>query len=296
MDSDKTYKIINTKTGETRSYSLPIDDEISKIRSLVFSIDCFMRSVIHKENRENKISEEVYLRKLRNFQYIDSIYTRIDILKILNNELISVIDDTIRDHEDNEGFPVPITSSLKLLLIYKQCLDTIYNIMENISRFNLFYLCNGMKHSFYDQYKKIIQGNYLIPDEYRDIIKNDMDWYQDVNLIRSNMNHFLIGEYDIEKTENGEWIFKYQNINLSSREPHIDTSQFIERDILEDIDLFYKSLFHVLEKIFLVYLNKTGMETKAHFLKYTADGINIHEMSFIEYVGQEKGTIVEKLD
>jgi hypothetical protein len=108
------------------------------------------------------------------------------------------------------------------------------------------------------------------------------------------MNHFLIGDYDIEKTENGTWIFKYQNTNLSQR-ALLGNKQYIEINIVEDIESFKTSLFLVLKKIFKVYLNKMGSSKKAHILKYTADGINIHELSFSEFIYGEKGKIVEKI-
>jgi hypothetical protein len=205
------------------------------------------------------------------------------------------MEEIIRVHEENEGFPVPNTSSLKLLMAYKQYLDTIYNIMENISHFNRFYLHHDMKSGFNSQCKKIRSGAYPIPDEYRDIIINDMVWYWDVHLIRSNMNHFLIGDYNIKKTEGGEWIFMYENLNKSPREFHSDDKKFINRNIIEDIDNFDKYLFLVLQKIFLVYLHKAGTTNKAHILKYTKDGCNIHEMNFLEYIKQEKGVIIENI-
>ncbi|WP_164999258.1 hypothetical protein [Methanohalophilus profundi] len=181
---------------------------------------------------------------MRYFDYTASIFTRIRILNILKNDFLSVIKDVIRDHEDYEGFPVPNTSSLKLMLIYKQYLDTIYNIMENVSRFNCFYLQKDMSQNFTEQCKKNKENKYSIPERYRNIIKWDLEWYQEVHLIRSNMNHFLIGDYDVKRTEKGQWIFKYENINKSKRGPHVDKTHSIERNMLEDIEEFQNSFFN----------------------------------------------------
>lgn len=136
-----------------------------------------------------------------------------------------------------------------------------------------------MAHNFSDQCKKIIEGKYNVPSEYTNIIKNEMNWYNEVHLIRSNMNHFLIGDYDIKKTKYGEWVFKYQNINLSFRTSQTGLED-IERDIKKDVNDLYLILFQTLKKIFLTYLKKAGPNSKGHFLKYTKDGMCIHELSF----------------
>lgn len=167
--------------------------------------------------------------------------------------------------------------------------------MENISRFNLFYFNRQMAHNFSDQCKKIIEGKYNVPSEYINIVKNEMDWYDEIHLIRSNMNHFLIGDYDIQKTKEGEWIFKYENINLSSRTPQIEKSYMI-RDILKDVEDLHLFLFLTLKKIFLIYLKEIGSDSKAYILKYTEEGICYHELSFKEFISREKGKIIERLD
>lgn len=295
MTSKRYIKIVN-KDGKVKLWPVPPDNQISEIKSLLSSIEAFMLSVIHKKHREGLMSNEEYKKIIiEKFCYIDSISTRIQIFSLLKTDFDSIILDVIADHDEKEGFPIPRANSLRLISLYKEYLDNIYNIMENVSRFNLFYLNSNMAHNFSEQCNKIIEGKYKVPSEYIDFVKNDMNWYKDVHLIRSNMNHFLIGDYDINKTEKGEWIFKYQNVNLSSRVPHTDIS-YIERNILKDIEEFYLFLFQTLKKIFLVYLRKTDPNSKGHFLKYTEDGICIHELSFYEYISGEKGKIIEKLD
>ncbi|AKB21874.1 hypothetical protein [Methanosarcina sp. WH1] len=295
MTSEEYIKITN-KDGQIKLLPVPKSDEISKVKYLLRSIDAFMLSIIHKKHRDGLISKEDYTKILHhNFCYIDSIFTRIRIFSLLREDIYYIVRDVIKDNEENEGFMIPNSNSLRLVSLYKEYLDNIYNIMENISRFNLFFFNKNMAHSFSDQCKKIIDGKYDIPPEYIKIIENEMDWYRDVHLIRSNMNHFLIGDYEIKKTDNGEWIFKYENVNLSSRMSHTEIS-YIERNILNDVEEFYMFLFQFLKKIFLVYLKQTGPKSKGHFLKYTEDGICIHELSFYEYISGEKGEIIEKFD
>jgi hypothetical protein len=293
--SSKSFLTVINYEGEEKTYPISSDEELHKVRFWLHSTDLFLQGIINREYKEGLMSQEEYVNKKYFFWYTNSIFTRIEILCLLESDFDSIFCKVAKDNVENEGFTIPRANSLRMISLYQQYLDNIYNIMENISRFNLFCLNKNMAHSFFDQRKKIIEGKYPVPSEYLDIIRDEMDWYEDVHLIRSNMNHFLIGDYDIEKTENGRWIFKYQNTNLSHR-ALLGNKQYIERNIVEDIKSFKTSLFSVLKKIFNVYLKKVGTDKKAHILKYTADGINIHELSFSEFISGEKGKIVEKIE
>jgi hypothetical protein len=139
------------------------------------SIDLFLQGIIDREYKEGLMSQDEYANKKHFFWYTNSIFTRVDILCLLESDFDSIISEVVADNVENDGFSVPKANSLRMISLYQQYLDNIYNIMENIAMFNLFCLNKNMAHKFYAQRNKIIAGKYTVPSEYLKIVRDEMD-------------------------------------------------------------------------------------------------------------------------
>ena len=99
---------------------------------------------------------------------------------------------------------------------------------------------NGsVSHKFSNQMNginNIEEGKVYLHPQYDKLIKEKMEWYQEVHQIRSNTTHFMVGMNVFEQSDNEEWIPQYMNFSISNRLPDFDFT--IKRNILKDADFF----------------------------------------------------------
>lgn len=114
MDSEEYLTITNTY-GEVKNYPISSDNQITRIESLLRLIENFISGVYFKKHKDGLISNKDYLKVIENFSYMDSIFTRIQIFRLLKNDFYSICLDVIADHKEYEGFPIPRANSLRLI-------------------------------------------------------------------------------------------------------------------------------------------------------------------------------------
>ncbi len=90
-------------------------------------------------------------------------------------------------------------------------------------------------------------------------VKEEMGWYEEVHRIRSNTNHYMVGINIFGRTEDGGWVPRYMNFNISDRASPIEDFK-IERNILNDTDFFYVSTIKTLNQISEIYLKIMNKE------------------------------------
>ena len=184
--------------------------------------------------------------------------------------------------------------SLELIIYYESFLNQIYNIMENISRINLFMfeLNTSVKPKFTDQMKQIKSEKLKFHPEYDKLIKEEMNWYLQVHRVRSNANHFLTGTNVFGRSGEGEPVLEYLNYNLSDRNDHSIDPFKIEYDILSTVDSFYNATISTLNKIADIYLEKMDKDKKCH-ITFIVDGyLEIRELSCNDLIQGELGKLI----
>lgn len=228
------------------------------------------------------------------FRYRFSLENRLRMLTILRENIHKLnkeaIEEIERTREKGSGTN---EKGLTLTVYFESFLNQIYNIMENVAKIN-FFMFDANKdppHDFSGQMKQIKKGNLTFHPEYDRLIKEEMDWYEEVHRIRSNTNHYLVGTNVFGRAENGEWIPQYMNFNISDRFPNKDLK--IERNILKDTVFFYDSTIKILNKISEAYIERMDKEKPCLVPFVGKDEIEFRELSFTEYMSGQKGKLIQ---
>ncbi|MDD4532036.1 MAG: hypothetical protein PHW22_01165 [Bacilli bacterium] len=231
-------------------------------------------------------------------RYIASLRDRINNLILLKNEIEVInkeaIEETEKLYETNYGM------SYKRNLLanyYETFLNQIYGIMENVAKINFFVFENHFIHnkqliqSFQGQRKKIIEGKLSLHPDYDNIIKNDLDWYNELSAIRHTFIHFIAGMCVIDRKE--EIVLKYLTFNLSVIE--LNKEEKIIRNIIEDIESFYNKTMTFLNDISTIYLKNINPRSMHYDYVLKDDYLEIMEISLGDYLEGKKGKFVQKV-
>jgi hypothetical protein len=227
------------------------------------------------------------------YRYVFSLRSRLDMITFLRikiPELNTASIESIKKIEENGSGSTQV--SVELILLYEAYLNQIYNVFENIAKINLFIFNYQSKppHSFHKQMKKIKSGNLTFDQDYDRIISEKMIWYEEIDGIRGNSNHFLVGLNVYARDETKNYIPMYMNYNISDRENRLETT--IERNILDDTIKYYESLLQSLELIAGVYLKYIEKDNLCHIPFRTEDQLIIRELSLNQYIEGNLGKIV----
>jgi hypothetical protein len=228
-------------------------------------------------------------------RYTYSLSQRVSMLSILKEKIHKLGVEVLEEQKEVEKTNKSKTNekSIELIIYYESFLNQIYNIMENVSRINLFIfeLNTNISPKFTNQMKQIKNEKLKFHPEY-DKIKEEMKWYLQVHGIRSNANHFLTGANVFGRSEKGELILEYLNYNLSNRNNHSTDPFKIEYDILSTVDSFYNATIITLNKIADIYLENMDKDKKCH-ITFIIDGyLEIRELSCNELIQGELGKLI----
>ena len=185
---------------------------------------------------------------------------------------------------------------LILIIYYESFLNQIYSIMQNLAIINLFmFNANGsVSHKFSNQMNginNIEEGKVYLHPQYDKLIKEKMEWYQEVHQIRSNTTHFMVGMNVFEQSDNEEWIPQYMNFSISNRLPDFDFT--IKRNILKDADFFYNSTIEILNQISEIYIERMEKDKTCAVTFIEKDGIEFREISYNQFMSGEKGKLIQ---
>jgi len=237
-----------------------------------------------------------------NFQfirYIASLKDRVISLSLLKKEIEvlnkEAIEETKRLYETNYG----ISYKRDLLTIhYETFLNQIYGIMENVAKINFFVFDNYFIHNkqelnrgFENQRNKIIEGKLSLHSEYDNIIRNDLNWYNELCAIRHTFIHFIAGTCIINRKE--EIVLKYLTYNLSNIELKEEVK--IIRNIIEDIELFYNETMTFLNDISTIYLKNLDPRIISSINTLNGDYLEIWEISLGDYLEGKTGKLLLKV-
>lgn len=229
------------------------------------------------------------------FRYTESLRQRLWMLTILRNEILELNQKGISEYKItlDAGFG---TDNFGILLIirYEAFLNQIYNIAENISKINVFMFGpeKNPSHRFSGQKKQIENGKLKFHPLYDDIIKNKIDWYEKVHIIRSTANHCLTGFRVFGRNENGDPVSEYINYNMLGS--HGDDNDFkIHRNIVDDVIYFYEKTLEFLNNISRIYIGLMDKDVQCAITVYHGDRIEFRTISFNEYISHGEGTLVQ---
>ncbi len=215
-------------------------------------------------------------------------------LTILRNNIHNLNKDAIEEMEkiQEKGFGAN-EKGLTLTVYFESFLNQIYNIMENLAKINLFMFDSNKNPSpnFFDQMKDIKVGNLKFHPSYDTLIKDNMEWYEEVHRIRSNANHYLVGINVFGLAEDGEWIPQYMNFNISDRFPNKNLK--IERNILKDTDFFYGSTIKILNQISEIYIERMDKDKPCSVLLFGKDGIEFRQISYNDFISGQIGKSIQ---
>lgn len=237
-----------------------------------------------------------------NFQfmrYVASLRDRVNNLSLLKNEIEvlnkEAIEETEKLYETNYG-----TSYKRNLLAnyYETFLNQIYGIMENVAKINFFVFDDYFVHNnqelnrgFENQRDKIIDGKLSLDLEYDNIIKNGLNWYNELCAIRHTFIHFIAGMCVIDRKE--EIVLKYLTYNLSYIELNEEVK--IIRNIIEDIESFYNKTMTFLNDISTIYLKNLDPRIMSHINILNDDYLEIREISLGDYLEGKTGKLLHKV-
>lgn len=227
-------------------------------------------------------------------RYVFSLEDRLRMLTILRNNIHNLNEETKeemkRTHEKGSGTN---ENGLILTVYYESFLNQIYNIMENLAKINLFMFDtnNNPSSKFSKQMSTIKKDNLNFHPDYDKIIKEEMDWYDEVHQIRSNANHFMVGMNVFGRSNDGEWIPQYMNFNISDRSHDYDF--IIKRNILGDTDFFYNSTIKLLNQMSEIYIERMEKDKACAVTLVENDGIEFREISYNQFIAGEKGKMIQ---
>lgn len=230
------------------------------------------------------------------FRYTHSLSQRVSMLCILKENIHKLGVEVLEEQKEVEKTNKSKTNekNIELIIYYESFLNQIYNIMENISRINLFMfeLNTSVTPKFTAQMKQIKNEKLKFHPEYDKLIKEEMKWYSQVHSVRSNANHFLAGTNVFGRSGKGELILEYLNYNLSNRNDHSIDPFKIEYNILSTVDSFYNATISTLNKIADIYLEKMDKDKKCH-VTFIVDGyLEFRELSCNELIQGELGKLM----
>lgn len=227
-------------------------------------------------------------------RYTFSLKNRLGMLTVLRNDIHNLNkeakEEMKRTQEKGSGTN---EKSLILTVYYESFLNQIYNIMENLAKINFFMFDANItpKHGFSGQMKKINTGKLKFHPDYDKLIKEEMDWYIEVHQIRSNTNHYMVGMNVFGQADDGEWIPRYVNFNISDRFSGNDFE--IKRNILRDTEFFYNSTIKILNQISEIYIEEMEKEKTCAVPFSEKDGIEFREISYNQFIAGEKGKLIQ---
>jgi hypothetical protein len=228
------------------------------------------------------------------YRYAISLKSRVQILSMLKEEVLCQNKMAMDEYEESQKIGMGTSyESLKLVIYYESFLNQIYNIMENISRINLIMFDdnkNKPPNKFSDQVKQIKKGNLKLHPDYDKLIKEKIEWYDKVNLIRNNANHFLAGFVVFGRSEEGKTIPEYLNYNLSEREKHSCEELEIKTNILESTDSFYTSILIFLNCVAKIYIEKMDKDVGCAISLIIDNSLEIRKISYNEFISGGMGT------
>ena len=136
--------------------------------------------------------------------------------------------------------------------------------MENVAKINYFIfakkeLCRG----FENQKNKIVCGNLSLNPKYDTIIKETINWYEELSSIRHTFIHFIVGICVSGKDEENKTRLVYLTYNLSNVKSD-DKKAKIVRNIIEDVEFFYQKTMNFLNDISTIYLEKIDPKTVSY--------------------------------
>lgn len=192
--------------------------------------------------------------RLKNsFDFARSTKTKVNIVGICLNEFYNQLqpyEEEVRELK-SKGYVEGI-QHLMIVVKYETFLNSIYGLMENIAQIvSRIYHKKSLPRMFHDQKDRIIK-NPDIDQEYSKILEQ-LEWYDEVRLMRSEFTHFLTGivvSYD-------EGIPGYLNTSKSQRKDALNKIEI--RDIREHAQEIYNKLINFLEGFgthFLHIINK----------------------------------------
>ncbi|WP_410509752.1 hypothetical protein RSJ42_05910 [Methanosarcina hadiensis] len=170
--------------------------------------------------------------------------------------------------------------------------------MENVAKINFFVFDNyfilydqELNRGFENQRNKIIKGKLSLHPEYDNIIKNDLNWYNELCAIRHTFIHFIAGMCVIDRKE--EIVLKYLTYNLSYIELNEEVK--IIRNIIEDIESFYNKTITFLNDISTIYLKNLDPRIMSHINILNDDYLEIREISLGDYLEGKTGKLLHKV-
>lgn len=230
-------------------------------------------------------------------RYTTSLSDRIDRLFIIRSKITETHGDAIKEmiHFEKTGYGYCI-KGIELNIYYEAFLNEIYAIMENVARINLFMFeeSHDLPQRFTSQVKRI-KNNKPIHSKYDKLILDELEWYNEVNTIRDNVNHYLTGLAVVGRSDDKKPLPQYLNYNMSPREQHVKQEFRIEKDILQSTEMFFKSTMNTLEKIAEIYIELMDKDAQCQFI-FPINGENeVWEMSYNDCIQGKKGKFICKM-
>ncbi|NPE28188.1 hypothetical protein HNV12_09500 [Methanococcoides sp. SA1] len=232
------------------------------------------------------------------FRYVLSLQERIQRLKIIYLKIAKAHKETLEETQQVEikGYGSHIKST-ELNIYYEVFFNEIYSIMENVSRINLFMFENpgSIPPKFSKQIKKIKSGDLSFSPEYDKLIREEMEWFNDVSRIRDNANHFLTGLVVFDRTDDGKPIPKYLNYNISERKKHESDDPKIEMNISNSVAIFFENTIKFLDKISSIYIERMDKDVPCHITYFKDGEVEIRSITYNDYVAGNDGEYVTTL-
>lgn len=220
-------------------------------------------------------------------RYTGSLRDRVRRLHILHSKAIetfSIIKEEIG--ADNEITDEVYMKHIELVIYFEAFLNEIYSIMENVARINLFMFDDSydISQNFHDQMKKIRNKSKPLHIDYDKMIIEDMGWYNEVNSIRSNTNHYLTGTPIFSRLADDTLIPKYLNFSVSNRDYQHEHGFRIEKDILDSMQSYFDNTIQTLENIAKIYIERIDKDKPCAIPFQEGNQLVFRKITLNEYI------------
>lgn len=219
--------------------------------------------------------------------YVSSLETRVKRLHIIMDKINDANTDTATEMIEitKTGFGSS-SKMLELSLFYEMLLYEIYSIMENIAIINIFMFEDNynVSRKFTDQRKKIIKGDLSFHLKYDEMIKNETDWYMEVNTIRNNITHFMAGIIVFSRDDDGNYISEHLSYNVSGRKEHNRFDSEIKKQIIESSLSYFEKTMNFLDATAEIYIEIMDKDTECAIPFMMNNKIEFRIISYNNYV------------
>lgn len=180
-----------------------------------------------------------------------------------------------------------------LVYHFESLVDQIFKTMENIAKVNLFLFesKSNPPHDFLGQMERAKKDALQFNESYSRVMKNQMEWYEDVPRIRNNSSHYVSGTGVFEYGDDGKPVPVYQSYEISERKENRSGSTKIKFRILPTVQKWRNELLSCIDSIGRAWLEELDDEMACLIPYIYPDRTEFRKISLRDYRAGLEGEV-----